>query len=49
MNEVKRENEVETRELFEQQVKNFEAGAQRTDKRTGSFSFLTWPLTTAPN
>jgi hypothetical protein len=26
----------------------FEAGAQRTDKRTGSFSFLTWPFLIAP-
>src|SRR3979490_386209 len=41
-------NEVEKRELFEQQRKIFEAGAQRTDKRTGSFSFLTWPFFIAP-
>ena len=40
--------EVEKRELFEQQRKIFEAGAQRADKRTGSFSFLTWPFFIAP-
>jgi cytoskeletal protein RodZ len=37
-------NDVEKRELFEQERKIFEAGAQRVDKRTGSFSFLTWPF-----
>src|SRR3954466_11066506 len=36
--------EVEKRELLEHQQKIFEAGAQRADKRTGSFSFLTWPF-----
>jgi hypothetical protein len=41
-------NEVEKRELLEQQRMIFEAGAQRTDKRTGSFSFLTWPFLIAP-
>src|SRR3981189_249630 len=41
-------NEVEKRELFEQERKIFEAGAQRADKRTGSFSFLTWPFFIAP-
>src|SRR3979411_1392685 len=41
-------NEVEKRELFEQGRKIFEAGAQRADKRTGSFSFLTWPFFIAP-
>src|SRR3982074_713922 len=41
-------NEVEKRELFEQKRKIFEAGAQGTDKRTGSFSFLTWPFFIAP-
>src|ERR1700736_4597615 len=41
-------NEIEKRELFEQQRKIFEAGAQRADKRTGSFSFLTWPFFIAP-
>jgi hypothetical protein len=40
--------EVEKRELLEQQRKIFEAGAQRADKRTGSFSFLTWPFFIAP-
>ena len=49
MKEVqKSENEVDKRELFEQQLKIFEAGAQRADKRTGSFSFLTWPFFIAP-
>src|SRR3979490_2536753 len=41
-------NEVEKRELFEQERKIFEAGAQRADKRTGSFSFLTWSFFIAP-
>src|SRR4030081_217449 len=41
-------NEIEKRELFEQQQMIFEAGAQRADKRTGSFSFLTWPFFIAP-
>jgi hypothetical protein len=41
-------NEVEQRELSEQQRKIFEAGVQRTDKRSGSFSFLTWPFFIAP-
>ena len=41
-------NEIEKRELFEQQQKIFEAGAQRADKRTGSFSFLTWAFFIAP-
>jgi hypothetical protein len=41
-------NKVEKRELFEQQRKVFEAGVQRADKRTGSFSFLTWPFFIAP-
>ena len=41
-------NAVEKRELFEQQQKIFEAGAQRADKRAGSFSFLTWPFFIAP-
>src|SRR5882724_5365962 len=41
-------NEIEKRELFEQQRKIFEAGTQRADKRTGSFSFLTWPFFIAP-
>jgi hypothetical protein len=36
--------DVEKHELFEQERKIFEAGAQRVDKRTGSFSFLTWPF-----
>src|SRR5215218_6651214 len=40
--------EIEKRELLEQQQKIFEAGAQRADKRTGSFSFLTWPFFIAP-
>src|SRR3981081_1531951 len=46
MNTVK--NEIEKRELFEQQQMIFEAGAQRADKRSGSFSFLTWPFFIAP-
>jgi hypothetical protein len=37
-------NDVEKRELFEQERKIFEAGTQRVDRRTGSFSFLTWPF-----
>src|SRR5205085_1135712 len=41
-------NEIEKRELFEQQRKIFEAGAQRVDRRTGSFSFLTWSFFIAP-
>jgi hypothetical protein len=41
-------NEIEKRELIEQQRKIFEAGTQRADKRTGSFSFLTWPFFIAP-
>src|SRR5437660_9966628 len=41
-------NEVENRELFEQERKIFEAGLQRADKRSGSFSFLTWPFFIAP-
>jgi hypothetical protein len=41
-------NGVEKRELFEQQRKIFEAGAQRADRRTGSFSFLTLPFFIAP-
>jgi hypothetical protein len=41
-------NDVEKRELFEQQQKIFEAGVQRADKRAGSFSFLTWSFFIAP-
>src|SRR5882757_5785538 len=41
-------NEIEKRELIEQQRKIFEAGTQRADKRSGSFSFLTWPFSIAP-
>ena len=41
-------HEVEKRELFEQERKIFEAGAQRADKRASSFSFLTWPFFIAP-
>src|ERR1700694_1920097 len=41
-------NEVEKRELFEQERKIFEAGGQRADKRSGSFSFLTWSFFIAP-
>jgi hypothetical protein len=41
-------NDVEKRELFEQQRKIFEAGVQRADKRAGSFSFLTWSFFIAP-
>jgi hypothetical protein len=40
--------ETEERELIDQQRKIFEAGAQRADKRTGSFSFLTWSFFIAP-
>jgi hypothetical protein len=39
---------VEKRELFEQERKIFEAGAQRADRRAGSLSFLTWPFFIAP-
>ena len=41
-------NEIEKRELIEQRRKIFEAGMQRADKRTGTFSFLTWPFFIAP-
>src|ERR1700675_2903015 len=41
-------NEIEKREIIEQRRKIFEAGTQRADKRTGSFSFLTWPFFIAP-
>jgi len=41
-------NEIEKRELIEQQRKILEAGTQRADKRTGSFSFLTWPFFIVP-
>src|SRR5258708_22802681 len=41
-------NEIEKRELFEQQRKIFEAGVQRADKRSDSFSFLTWSFFIAP-
>ncbi|MFL5237597.1 MAG: hypothetical protein ACJ8EL_08330, partial [Rhizomicrobium sp.] len=34
--------------MFEQQRKIFEAGVQRADKRSGSFSFLTWSFFIAP-
>jgi hypothetical protein len=40
--------EVEKRELIEQERKIFEAGVQRVDKRSGSFSFLTWSFFIAP-
>src|SRR5437763_4066234 len=40
--------EIEKRELIEQQRKIFEAGVQRADKRSGSFSFLTWSFFIAP-
>ena len=43
-----KQQEIEKRELTEQQQKILEAGAQRADKRTGSFSFLTWPFFIAP-
>src|SRR6478609_3525812 len=39
---------IEKRELVEQQRKIFEAGVQRADKRSGSFSFLTWAFFLAP-
>jgi len=45
---MKQKEEIEKRELLEQQQKIFEAGAQRADKRAGSFSFLTWPFFIAP-
>jgi hypothetical protein len=41
-------NKIEKRELIEQRRKIFEAGAQRAEKRTGSFSFLTWSFFIAP-
>src|SRR5712675_3770995 len=41
-------NEIEKRELFEQQQKIFEARAQRMAKRSGSFNFLTWAFFIAP-
>jgi hypothetical protein len=41
-------NEIEKRELIEQQRKILEAGTQRVEKRTGFFSFLTWPFFIAP-
>jgi hypothetical protein len=41
-------NKIEKRELVEQQRKIFEAGAQRVDRRTGSFTFLTWSFFLAP-
>src|SRR6195256_2411631 len=41
-------NEIEDRELIEQQRKIFEAGTQRVDRRTGSFSFSTWSFFIAP-
>src|ERR1700704_4329794 len=41
-------NEIEDRELIEQQRKIFEAGTQRADRRTGSFSFSTWSFFIAP-
>jgi hypothetical protein len=41
-------NEVEKRELFEQERKIVEAGVQRADKRSGSFNFLTWSFFIAP-
>src|SRR3984893_18196420 len=40
--------EVEKRELIEQERKIFEAGVQRAEKRSGSFSFLTWSFFIAP-
>ncbi|WP_271498113.1 hypothetical protein, partial [Bradyrhizobium sp. CCBAU 11357] len=40
--------QVEKRELFEQERKSFEAGVQRADKRSGSFNFLTWSFFIAP-
>ena len=41
-------NEIEKRELFEQQQKIFEARAQRMAKRSGSFNFLTWAVLHCP-
>jgi hypothetical protein len=41
-------NKIEKRELVEQQRNVFEAGMRRADKRTGSFSFLTWAFFLAP-
>ena len=41
-------NRIQKRELVEQQRKIFEAGAQRVDRRTGSFTFLTWSFFLAP-
>jgi hypothetical protein len=41
-------SKTEKRELIEQRRKIFEAGAQRVDRRTGSFSFLTWSFFLAP-
>src|ERR1700751_4825262 len=41
-------NRIQKRELVEQQRKIFEAGAQRVDKRTGSFTFLTWSFFLSP-
>ncbi|MGY3080263.1 hypothetical protein ACVWZZ_006671 [Bradyrhizobium sp. LM6.10] len=41
-------HQVEKRELFDQGRKIFEAGVQRADKRSGSFSFLTWSFFIAP-
>jgi hypothetical protein len=41
-------SKIEKRELIEQQCKILEAGAQRADKRTGSFSFLSWSFFIAP-
>jgi hypothetical protein len=41
-------SKTEKRELIEQQRKIFEAEAQRVDRRTGSFSFLTWSFFLAP-
>src|SRR5438045_5005102 len=41
-------NEIEKRELFEQQQRIFEARAQRMAKRSGSFNFLTWAFFIAP-
>src|SRR3954454_12949095 len=43
-----KQKEIEKRELLEQQQKILEAGAQRADKRTGSFNFLTWSFFIAP-
>lgn len=39
---------IEKRELIEANRKIFEAGAQRAEKRTGSFNFLTWSFFLAP-